>query len=425
WISLAALGLLPLFTADPRIDFRPALRVLLGVAPFSAGIGFLTPMLVDRFSDGDPDRAGRGYAINVLGCIIGPLVSGFLLLPLVGERTSMLVFILPWFVVGATRLKMDKASDAKTHAMRVAGLAVTLGIFFFTKDWETTFPKREVLRDSTATVIATGEGMKRKIITNGVGMTYLTPITKMMAHITLSSLDHEPKNVLIICFGMGTTFRSSLSWGVDTTAVELVPSVPKFFWYFHSDADRVLASPHAHIVIDDGRRYLERSTEKYDAILIDPPPPVSAAGSSLLYSEEFYTVVKAHLKDGGIFQQWLPWADPTVQASVARALHASFPNVKVYGSVENWGWHFLASMKPLPNRTAAELVARMPPAALADASEWGSTAEAQLDHMLKSETTTEKLMALSPNAPALQDDRPVNEYFLFRLIAQRLFGAAP
>ena len=45
-------------------------------------LGFITPMLVDRWSGGDPDRAGRAYAANVVGCIIGPLLSGFFVIAL-------------------------------------------------------------------------------------------------------------------------------------------------------------------------------------------------------------------------------------------------------------------------------------------------------------------------------------------------------
>jgi hypothetical protein len=33
-------------------------------------------MLVDRWSPGEPDLAGTAYAVNVLGCILGPLISG-------------------------------------------------------------------------------------------------------------------------------------------------------------------------------------------------------------------------------------------------------------------------------------------------------------------------------------------------------------
>jgi predicted membrane-bound spermidine synthase len=417
WIMLALMGLLPLLMSDPRLPLNGVIRVILGVAPFAGMIGFLTPMLVDRWSAGDPDRAGRAYALNVLGCILGPLISGFVLLPLVGERVSMLLFVLPWFAIAGLGFNRHKLHAAFRVSDYVA-VGATLAVFLLTRDYETSFPQREVLRDSTATVIATGSGMERRLITNGMGMTMLTPITKMMAHLSLASLDHPPRNILVICFGMGTTHRSVISWGVSSTAVELVPSVPRLFSYYHEDGAKVLASPLSRIVIDDGRRYLERSPQKYDAIIIDPPPPVQAAGSSLLYSEEFYEVVKEHLRPGGILQQWLPRGDKALQASVARALSNSFPYVRVYTSIEGWGWHFLASMRPIPIRTASELLARMPPAAVLDLMEWGpgKTPNEQFDRVLSTETTTGQLVALSPKIPALQDDRPVNEYFLLRAL---------
>ena len=46
-------------------------------------------MLVDQASEGDPDIAGKAYAMNVLGCILGPLLSGFILLPIMSERASL------------------------------------------------------------------------------------------------------------------------------------------------------------------------------------------------------------------------------------------------------------------------------------------------------------------------------------------------
>jgi spermidine synthase len=415
WIALALLGLLPLLTSDPRLPLGHGLRVLLGVVPFAGVIGFLTPMLVDSWSAGDPDRAGRAYAINVLGCILGPLLSGFVLLPLVGEHVSMLLFVLPWIAM-AGPWPRDRALRPGLYPSAYAIVGAALAVFFLTKDYETLFPQREVLRDSTATVIATGTGMQKRLITNGVGMTTLTPITKMMAHLTLASLDQPPRNALVICFGMGTTYRSVISWGVPATAAELVPSVPRLFPYYHDDGAKILASQLSHLVIDDGRRYLTRSPQNYDAIIIDPPPPVQAAGSSLLYSEEFYAAAKERLRPGGILQQWLPGGDTAVQASVARSLKNSFSCVRVFRSVEGWGWHFLASMRPIPARHAEDLVARMPAGAVVDLIEWGpaKTPNEQFDRMLSKETTTEQIIALSPGTPALQDDRPINEYFLLR-----------
>ena len=416
WVSLAVFSLLPLLTADGRISLNSNFRVLLGVAPVAAVIGFLTPMLVDRWSAGDPDRAGRAYAVNVMGCILGPLLAGFVLLPWFGEQKSMLLFAMPWFAMAIPLAARKPHRLLKVSA--AAGLiAVALAVFFLTEDYEVDYPDRVVLRDSTATVIATGSGMEKMLLVNGTGMTALTPVTKMMAHMTLASLQEPPRNVLIICFGMGTTFRSVVSWNVPVTAVELVPSVPKLFTYYHRDGNQVLASPLARVVIDDGRRYLERTPQQYDAIIIDPPPPVPAAGSSLLYSRDFFELAKQRLRPGGILQQWLPpEGDVEDQAAIARALMDVFPYVRVYGSVFGIGLHYFASMSPIPERTSPELVARMPAAAVRDMMEWGpalSPAQ-QFRLMLSNPTSPAELIARSPNTPALQDDRPVNEYYLLR-----------
>jgi spermidine synthase len=421
WVALAPLGLMPLLTSDVRVPLDLVLRVFLGVAPFAAVIGFLTPMLVDRWSAGDPERAGNAYAVNVVGCILGPLISGFVLLPLVGEHVAMLAFVLPWILMMVPRLSTNQFRPAQRGAT-IGLLLAAVAVFVFTRDYVTMFEHREVLRDSTATVIATGEGMHKRLLINGVGITELSPITKMMAHLTLAALDHSPRSALVICFGMGTTFRSVLSWGISGTVVELVPSVPRLFAYYHRDGEALLASPLAHVVIDDGRRYLDRSTQSYDAIIIDPPPPVPTAGSSLLYSEEFYAVARNHLRPGGILQQWLPEGDDQVQSSVARALKNSFPYVRVYHPVEHYGLHFLASMSPIPERSSAELVAQMPVTAIADMMEWGpaKSSEQQFDRMLVDKMTLDQIIAFSPTTPALQDDRPINEYFLLRTSSYRL-----
>ena len=367
---------------------------------------------------GRSGHAGRGYAVNVLGCIAGPLLAGFVLLPLMSERWTLLVFAFPWLLLAAF-WRGGRVESGRTLRQPVAAYAVVAIALIFPfagEGFEEQFADKVVLRDSTATVIATGTGMRKRLLVNGYGVTALTPVTKMMAHLPLAMLDHPPKNVLVICFGMGTTYRSMLSWKIPATAVELVPSVPRLFWFYHPDAAELLSSPLSHVVIDDGRRYLERTREQYDVIAIDPPPPVEAAGSSLLYTKEFYATIKQRLAPGGILQQWLPEGDPVTQASVARALVESFPYIRVFRSVEHWGFHFSASNDPLPNRSAIELVERMPADAVNDMMEWGpqATPERQFAVVLDSELPITQLTSLAPAAPAMQDDRPLNEYYVLR-----------
>ena len=157
---------------------------------------------------------------------------------------------------------------------------------------------REVHRDHAATAIAYGADFDRGLLVNGVGITMLTPVTKVIAHLPLA-MHGKAHDGLVICFGMGTTFRSMVSWGVDTTAVDLTRSVINSFGFFHSDADAVRARPNAHVVVDDGRRFLLRTDKAFDVIVLDPPPPVAAAGSSLLYSTEFYEAARRRLRPGG------------------------------------------------------------------------------------------------------------------------------
>jgi spermidine synthase len=423
WVMLGFSVVLPFLTADPLVPLPSALRVLIGITPFSGLVGFITSMVMDRYSGGDPDRAGNGYAVNVIGCVLGPLLSGFILLPLVGERYAVCVLALPWFVLGLV-ISFSRGS-AVQNAFRRRSVAfssllvlVSVALVAHAKGYEQQYRSRIVKRDHTATVVAIGGPHWKRLLINGVGITSLTPITKMMAHLPLAFLGRPPENALVICFGMGTTHRSMLSWGIHSTAVELVPSVPSVFYFFHPDAPELLKSPNSEVVIGDGRYYLESSPTQYDVITIDPPPPVAAAGSSLLYSKEFYALAGKHLRPGGILQQWLPEGDVDVTASVARALQESFPYVRAFGSIEGWGTHFLASNHPILPTAPSVLASRLPPPAVKDLLEWGpsSTAEEQFGVVMGREISLDSMVAASPRTPALVDDRPFNEYFLLRAL---------
>jgi hypothetical protein len=88
----------------------------------------------------------------------------------------------------------------------------------------------------------------------------------------------------------------------------------------------------------------------------------------------------------------------------------------VFRGIEGWGWHFLASEHPIPIRTAAELVARMPASAVSDMMEWGPapSPEEQMKRLLAGQMSIDTIIADSSATPALTDDRPINEYFWLR-----------
>ena len=420
WLLLGVVSLAPLLMADPRYTMMGFLRVALAVTPFTALLGFVTPQLVDQYSAGDSDRAGKAYAINVIGCILGPLLAGFLLLPQFGERWSLVLLSLPLF---ALLLVFKPASrQGKLHyglRFYAETAAVAVALVIFTQDYTIAFHPRITRRDYTATVLATGDGMNKQLVVNGINLTLLTPITKYMAHMPLAFLNRTPKDALVICFGMGTTHRSLLTWNIPVTAVELLPSVPSMYGYYHADGPELLRSPNSHLVIDDGRLFLEKTKQEFDVITIDPPPPISAAGVSFLYSRQFYDVLKPRLAPDGILQQWVSGLDKQEFIAIAKALRVSFPYVRSLVAISyngTTGVHFLASRRPIAQMTAAELARRLPPAAQTDFVEWTPqwTPEQAFQAVLSQEVALDPVLQQFPNVQPLDDDRPINEYYLLR-----------
>jgi predicted membrane-bound spermidine synthase len=423
---LAVAAFIPVLAGDPRlvqmdttytIPPLSALGVLASIFPLCAFLGYLTPSLIDRFSSGNPAEAGRAYALNVLGCILGPLVASYALLPHMSERTAVVLLSLPFLAFYFYFWKGFRISYRLWSSLGVGCLFIYCA--FFSQSFAESFrvhPGRvEERRDYAASVISADTSGYKVLLVNGIGMTKLTPITKFMAHLPLALHTGQPQSALVICFGMGTSYRSALSWDVDTTAVELIPGVANAFGFYHANASDILKNPKGHVVIDDGRRFLKRTQEKYDVVIVDPPPPLEAAGSSLLFSTEFYDLLKQHLNPHGIVQMWLPGGEALAVRAVTRSAYDSFTYVRCYPSVEGWGIHILGSMEPIENRTPDQLAAAMPASAKQDLLEWspGENVSSYLGKVITHEVSSEQV--LNPNREIkITDDDPLNEYFLLR-----------
>jgi len=429
---LAVAASLPAVTNDPRIHPEGYLALgqfmfnarlfpyLASIFPFCFLLGYFTPRLIDDYASGNPRGAGKLYAFNSAGCILGPLFAGYLLLPWAGLQLSLVLLAIPCLLFAAFRfhelsLRFRLAAGGASSALMAICALVS-------QSYEVPYgvKKMEVRRDHTATTVSFGEGRYKQMLVNGAGITVFGQITKYMAHLPLAFHQGPPRTVLVICFGMGTTYRSSLSWDVQTTAVELLPSVRDAFSFYFDDVPQVLQNPKGRIAIDDGRRFLKRYREQYDVITVDPPPPAEAAGSSLLYSEEFYGLIKTRLKPNGILQQWYGTGEVAMLQAVARSLANSFPHVQLYRSVENWGFHFLASRVPLPEFGPENLATRLPPRARQDLMEWskGGDVTREFGEILARQIPLERILSRDPKV-RITDDQPFNEYFLIR----RLTGA--
>ena len=428
WLSLAPAALLVLVSTHPGFDVAPIVRIFVGVAPVSFLLGVLTPSLVDECTRSEPYRVSIAYTFNLAGCIAGPLLTGFVAIPLLGNRLATYLVGFVFFVVSFYQVfrQQDVAASRRSSKGLLLVVVAVLGVLMLLDTpVESQFENAQVLYDHTATVIASGSGMDKRLQVDGTHVTSLNVMTKMFAHLPLAFLNHAPERSAVICFGMGTTFRSMTTWNIKTTVVELVPSVPKLFPFFFSDAARILENPNATVVIDDGRRFLSRGSETFDVIVIDPSPPVESVSSGLLYSTEFYDIVKKRLKKDGILGTIILSSDSQNLYSMVAALKESFPYVRLF---EPYGeqnvFQVIASESPIPDRSAAQLMERMPPGSQKDLTEWidstpqwfPTTVEGMFEWLLGKEIQPSDLLARQQpwRKVPLTDDMPVNEYFFLR-----------
>jgi spermidine synthase len=447
---------IPIFLGDPRIllgisymisgPYIATVLVLLSIVPFCTALGFLTPMLIDLYSSGDPKKAGLSYAINVLGSILGPISAAYIFLPLLGTRSSMIVIMI-FFII----LLVYSVIQIKVFSKLKFGLATILLILIPLKyavvdlksfEEGVIFNNPKIRRDYAATVISHGNKLKKHLLVNGIGMTALVQTTKAMAHFPMVTFEKNPESALVIAFGMGTTFRSLLSWDIEVTAIELVPSVIEAFYDFFEDAESVMANPKGKIIIDDGRRFLSRTSKKYDLITVDPPPPVESAMSGLLYSKEFLELAKSRLKPGGILFHWFPVESATFPV-VLQTIRDSFPYVRVFRPTKSFqanlngkgswneysGYHIFCSKSPIEIPSLDTIIRRIPKKALEDFSEWFppivniqsadgimksyETHKMLFNEFLRKEISMDKIID-NVNEARVLDDRPYNEYFLLR-----------
>jgi len=427
---LSLFSFLPVLINDPQIFVHGTaytvlsyniyvylFQVLVSIFPLCFVLGYITPSLIDSYSQGDPKRAGKIYAVNTLGCILGPIVTSYLLLPLLGVKSVLIFFALSYTVLFFLCINKIKPAVRNT-AIVITALFTAVSIFWSSSYEVPKFEKAVVKRDYAATVVATAndkDGLN--LLVNGYGITSKTTITKVMAHLPLAYHKGNPESALVICFGMGTTYRSLLSWDINVTAVELAPGVVSVFPIFYEDAQKVLDNPKGKIIIDDGRRFLMRTPEKFDVITLDPPPPLQSAGSSLLYSREFYKLAKLRLKENGILQQWIPGNDIYYIACMTKALKEEFTYVKAFISMEGFGIHLIASMSPLDELTPEDIVARLPQKASDDLIEWlPKQFDAKIIFHLMKEVSVEYIIAkgeiIYGKNFVLTDNTPYNEYYL-------------
>ncbi|HVU01229.1 MAG TPA: fused MFS/spermidine synthase [Polyangiaceae bacterium] len=388
--ALAIAGTLPLWDELPRLfvglddylrtfESREAMRaaVAFSILVLPATMMGLTFPLILRWAAASPHvgvLVGRLTAINTVGAVFGALATGYVLLPRLGSEKSLLVVLAAFVLLaigtakqgGFGRNRVPVAFAATSALIAVAAprwnlVKLTLGanVYF---DWaqpmDTILSVREDVHGGVTTV--TLHQNVRTLYTNGKFQGNNGWELKAQYYFAHFPSLFAPRfdDVLIIGLGTGTTAGTLATYPwKQMDLVEISPAIAEAAKnYFEKPNRHVFDDPRFHLILDDARNHLLVHPKKYDLISMELSS-VWFAGAASLYSSEYYRLVRDHLAEGGVYQQWvqLHHVYRPVFATLVNTLRKEFPHVALfYGGGQGM---LIASMRPLQwsERRAHEL----------------------------------------------------------------------
>ncbi|MBM3269105.1 MAG: fused MFS/spermidine synthase, partial [Candidatus Sericytochromatia bacterium] len=333
------------------------------------------------------EGVGGVFGLNTLGNVLGAIVAGIWLLPLLGIRglieagmaANALLAGLIW--LAAWRPPRAWRGAALAAPLLIVALArllapawnmetLSAGVFRFrgqlpAEATSATFKgDPELLEtlyhrdDAHGTVTVTRTARDLKLRVNGkVDATAQADLgTQILLGQLPLTLRPGARDVLVIGLGSGITVGSALAHPVShVDVVEISPAVAEAARFFAPHNRGALEDPRARLHVADALAFLQLARKRYDVVISEPSNPWMA-GVGNLFTREFYAMARARLAPGGLFAQWIhvyEMDDETVSL-VLRTFADAFPAMTVW-LMQGRDYLLVGSAEPLrPDFAASE-----------------------------------------------------------------------
>ena len=369
--------LLSLSTAQTPwiVQYQDTIVVIIMLVP-TLFIGSLLPIAIKIFQDNlhaNTDTAfsaAKLYALNTVGGMFGGGLTNYLLVPFLGAQAVLSAFAMIFLSLGLAVLWTLKKSVLRWSTALLC--VILLGIYIINlphkleslytlklteysgNDIDPQLKLHHEGRVATATVVDFPNLEFRDMFLNGVeeASTRFGHVQLFKLLGLLPLLVHEsdsPKEALMVAFGAGiaagATVGSDMVSSLDV--VDLNPDIEKINYLFKDVNGDVFHNPKFNFISEDGRNHLLMTPKKYSVIISDSTHP-RAYDSWILYTEEFYKNVKDHLTPDGVFAQWVPLSDFSLELYriMLNTFTKIFPNStfwNIYGTDQAF---LLATPKP-------------------------------------------------------------------------------
>jgi spermidine synthase len=337
-LSLAALSTLYLFWFVPDrltvegISATPTLRTFI-LFEFLLGalilllpatlLGVLFPMVVSLYTQEEPGtvggQLGRITALNTAGAVLGALLTGFVVIPMIGLQKTVVALSLLNLALGVWafhRYAKGQPSRWVMPGLVAVGallliVALPAGYYlgfradatdqltFYAEGVETTVAVFEVPEENFKVSFVNG---RIEVPTDPISMRAF----RLLGHLP-AMLHPDAGRALMLSFGNGISTGSLDTHGIpQIDAVDLSAEQFAAAERYWQENYNVLRSAHLRTYVEDGRNFLLRSADLYDIITTDATHPINTS-SWALFTQQFYQQVDARLAEGGVFMQWLPF----------------------------------------------------------------------------------------------------------------------
>jgi spermidine synthase len=343
-------GLIPVLVQQPSYVLHLFYSLILFVLPsFMMGLGF--PFLIQawrRYYDRTGATVSVAYSINALGCVLGGLCAGLLLIPNLGAQwtsnilgiaaialacwgsmriPTMLAKVAPFAGLVLAYIGLVKVPhDAYLQWINVSeGRGEPVELIDAVEGVNTTASVHHYLKSDTRVISSAGIN----VAGDQIG---LRTTQKVQAHLPIL-LHGNPKEVLTVGFGSGEltktlTFHDIPNISLVEIAPEMVRLSKKHFKHINLGDD---IEKRLNITYMDAKNFMHLTNRNFDVIMNDSIWPGSFAESSSLYTYEYWMEGKERLNENGVYSTWLPVNIPKASLrAILKTFNDVFANVTVW-----------------------------------------------------------------------------------------------
>ncbi len=285
----------------------------------AAMLGAALPLL-SHYALPPDGRAGGGlgylYLSNIMGAVAGTLITGFVLLDVLGvQGTSVALFLLGAAVSVGLALQETGKTRRRLIAVIVfvaVGVTAISGQLFDgiyrrlspTLEAEAKGKLADLIETRSGIITATKSGL---VFGNGAydghfNTDILSDINGIIRPYSISAFHPAPRNVLMIGLGTGS-WAKVIAANPEIKHLTIIEINPGYVTLVRRNryVSSILDNRKVEIIIDDGRRWLAKNHDRRFDFIISNSTYYFRAYVSNLLSVEYLNLIRSHLADGGMF----------------------------------------------------------------------------------------------------------------------------